>query len=362
VSLSGSNSNAGTITAPLRTVEKAFSVATSGTTIYVRGGTYPDSVQIYNRTYSVSNPVTVTNYPGEKPMFVGDGKVDMFYFQNDQGIRVRGLDLSNQASVGIAVKVYESQHIDLDDLFVHDNGTTKGDGILVSGDGQTPADRYPYCFDVQIWNSVFTRNGKDPISDHSVYFAGGTLPGGIPNANNVIANNVIYDQLNGAALHIGANADGIYIVNNTIYHTTSTDPYMGQAITIWNDSNDGDETKNLKVYNNLLVNNKVGVSGSGWVSMPSNFVDYNYAFGTVGVWGCGDCNFDPRFGNSGVQLYTAGTHNIVGPDPRFVNAAGHDFHLQAGSAALGKANPAYAPALDADGNPRPAAPAMGAFG
>src|SRR5262249_32251778 len=156
------------------------------------GGTYPDSVQVYNRKFSATNPVTVTRYPGETAKFTGDGAIDMFYFQNDTGIRVDELDLSNQgdklagtqagnAHSAIGLKVYDSQDIELDHLYVHDNGnTTDGDGILVSGGDGCTSCTHDFVADVQLWNSTFSNNGPQGASgDHAVYWGGGMTPNGV---------------------------------------------------------------------------------------------------------------------------------------------------------------------------------------
>jgi hypothetical protein len=365
VSLGGSDSNSGAVTSPFRTLNKAFSVASSGTTIYMRGGVYPDVAEMYNRTFSATNPLTITNYPGENVKITGNGStINMLYFQNDVGVRVRGLELANGASTGVGLKVYNGNHFDLDRLFVHNNGVSHGQGILISGDNQTAGTGLTYSNDVQIWDSIFTANGADPVSDHSLYYGSGATPNGVRQGTlgGVIANNVVYDQTSGAAFHIGHEADGVILTNNTVYHSTSTNAYMGQSVTLWNEGSDGFETKNVKVVNNIFANSKVGVYGSGWGSMPSNIIDYNLAFANTSLDpDCApDCNFNPQYG--GVSLYSVGANNVTSLNPFFVNVASHDFHLQPASAALGRANPAYAPPLDADGKPRPAAPAVGAFG
>src|SRR5262249_45504043 len=283
--------NHGTIGSPFRTVRRAFRAARDGTTIYIRGGSYPDSVPIYNRKFSASNPVTLRSYPGETAKFTGDGSINMLFFVNDTGIRIRGLDVSNQgdriagtlaAQYGaVGLKVYNSQHIELDHLFVHDNGNTLGgQGVLISGgDGLCSYCAHDYDSDVQIWNSAFTNNGKANSSqDHSIYFGGGITPSG---SGSVVANNVIYDQAAGYAIQLGSNADDGFVVDNTAYHTSGYK--YGGAIEIFNSSSNGQETRNLKIYNNLIVNNNYGITGSGWVGMPSNFADYNYAAGTAKI-------------------------------------------------------------------------------
>jgi hypothetical protein len=60
------------------------------------------------------------------------------------------------------------------------------------------------------------------------------------------------------------------------------------------------------------------------------------------------------------EIAHPGVTNKVG-DPLFVDAATGDFTPGAGSPAIDGGNPADAPTVDIDGNPRDSAPDMGAF-
>ena len=71
VAPTGSDSAAGTLQAPLRTVAKAISVAASGTTIVLRGGTYHESV-----TVPSTKTLVVQAHPGEEVWFDGSKVVD----------------------------------------------------------------------------------------------------------------------------------------------------------------------------------------------------------------------------------------------------------------------------------------------
>jgi hypothetical protein len=55
---------------------------------------------------------------------------------------------------------------------------------------------------------------------------------------------------------------------------------------------------------------------------------------------------------SGGFTYRA-SNNIVGQDPKFVDLAGKDFHLQAGSSAIGRGDGSKAPMFDHDRKRRP---------
>ena len=57
---------------------------------------------------------------------------------------------------------------------------------------------------------------------------------------------------------------------------------------------------------------------------------------------------------------TTGTHNIS-QDPRFVDAAGGDYHLGVGSPCIDEGTPAGAPLTDIEGTSRDAVPDMGAY-
>ncbi|MDO5735954.1 MAG: right-handed parallel beta-helix repeat-containing protein [Propionibacteriaceae bacterium] len=58
VSLGGSDSNPGTASSPVRTIQKAVSIAPTGGTVVVRAG-------VYRETVTISKTVTVQNYPNE---------------------------------------------------------------------------------------------------------------------------------------------------------------------------------------------------------------------------------------------------------------------------------------------------------
>ncbi len=53
VSPTGSDTAAGTSTNPVRTLARAVSMATSGSTVLLRGGTYRESVQVYGKDVDI---------------------------------------------------------------------------------------------------------------------------------------------------------------------------------------------------------------------------------------------------------------------------------------------------------------------
>jgi hypothetical protein len=69
----GSDSNPGTLAAPLATVQKAVSLVTAGGTIAVRGGTYAQTTNLQITKSGTSNgPITLTSYASEKVIIDGE--------------------------------------------------------------------------------------------------------------------------------------------------------------------------------------------------------------------------------------------------------------------------------------------------
>lgn len=85
------------------------------------------------------------------------------------------------------------------------------------------------------------------------------------------------------------------------------------------------------------------------VTFANNIVYANQEGGTRTQVGGTNCNW--TYSDIG-PVAVAGTGN-VNMDPRFVNPAQNNFHLQAGSPAIDKADPASTMAVDIDGDTRP---------
>lgn len=73
VATNGNDSNAGTLTAPLKTIQRAVDLAQPGYTIVIRGGTYAPStnIQILKNGTS-SQPITMRNYDNERVILDGE--------------------------------------------------------------------------------------------------------------------------------------------------------------------------------------------------------------------------------------------------------------------------------------------------
>lgn len=102
VSPSGKDSNSGTLTKPYFTLNKAWSVVTSGDTIYLRGGTYLYTVssQLTYKNATSNNPIKIWAFPGENPVIdyssiTPTSYIFGLYLQNVSYIHLKGIRITN---------------------------------------------------------------------------------------------------------------------------------------------------------------------------------------------------------------------------------------------------------------------------
>lgn len=73
VSPTGSDSSAGTVTAPLKSIQSAIDLAVPGDVVYLRAGTYSPTTNIQiKKNGTSSKPVTVSAYGAEKVIIDGE--------------------------------------------------------------------------------------------------------------------------------------------------------------------------------------------------------------------------------------------------------------------------------------------------
>ncbi len=143
VSPNGSDTNAGTMTSPFRTFARAYSSATAGTTIYLRGGVYTLTTQLLlNRSGSSGNPIRVFNYPGEVPVLDGINMTTTWTQGAPLRItgnwnHVKGLEIRNGPEFGAVMEGTASNNT-FEQLNVHHSGRLsqwEGKGITIFGSG-----------------------------------------------------------------------------------------------------------------------------------------------------------------------------------------------------------------------------------
>jgi len=207
VANSGSNTNPGTISAPWQTIQHAASTVTAGSTVYVRAGTYNESVNIAVSGSATAGPVTFQSYPGETAIVDGTGLTPstsdvqgLFNLVNQsyvtiQGFEIRNYTTSNANATPAGIWVTGSgSNIQLLNNVVHNITTTSEKngnafGIAVYGSA-APASLDSVTISGNQVYSLKTGNSETVNVDGNV-------------TNFVISNNVIHDNDN-----IGIDAIG----------------------------------------------------------------------------------------------------------------------------------------------------------
>jgi len=260
VSPTGSDSNPGTETQPLRTIGKAIGKLAAGDTLYVRSGIYQEAVWI-SKSGTATNPIRIMAYPGETSIIDGNNyhlpntTWDALLRIDGSYIHVSGLEVrySNWICVSLT-----GQHSLVSHMNVHH---CRENGIIVRGD-------YGIVEYSRIWQSANrneTPNGNGWASGlsaarHPDYV---TLRGNIVYNNwgegmstfqangTVMEDNIVYDNYS-ANVYI-SDATNVLLQRNLIYMTPDSVIKRGSRVGIML----GDETYAPPSANITIVNNLV---------------------------------------------------------------------------------------------------------
>ncbi len=327
VATTGSDANPGTSVAPWRTVQKALNTLSAGQIALVRAGNYTESL-IATRSGSATSPITLRNFPGERPIITAaGGQTDNMTLQLGTGaayLRIQGLTLQGATGPSTAnIYAWGAAHdIELSYLEVRNSARQ---GLF--------ADRTTAR--IQVRSSHFHDNGgTGPTQrDHNIYIEG---------ANHLIASSLIRSAPNGYGVQIYPSNQNIMVVGNTI-------------------------TGNGR--NGLLIGSDGSTSATG-ARIIGNIITGNGEYGIASYWGgsVGSANQVSRnlvWGNTAGNVAVTGVavDGTITADPLFVNAAAGDFHLRGTSPALGQNTADFTPQVDLAGASRPlgGGPDLGAF-
>ena len=321
VSPSGSDSAAGTESAPWRTLGKAVASVSAGDTVVFRSGTYGAAG---TRTYFAASgtstaPITLRGYPGEpRPVILGMfrmtgnyQRVTGFVFDGPTGnVGNTSTPTGEDCEIWISGSNNELSYSEVRDSLWHA-------GIFLSS-----------AENVRIVGNYIHDNGdfNDPgqvNQSHGIYWSSGS---GLI-ANNVIDHNVAF------GIHLYKAPHNVTMANNTITR-------HGRAGILF-----ATDTRDSLAVNNVVTHNQIGI--------------YTYSLAGLGnaavnnlTWG----NTQSNVNVTGVSV----TDNLVA-DPKYVGAG--DYRLQAGSPAVDRGAAAFAPGHDILGvaRPRGLGPDLGAY-
>jgi len=312
ISPNGSDSGIGAIDSPWKTIAHAVPQLTPGDTLYARGGTYSGQRYRWASPSGISgSPITFAAYPGETPVFDGQGAIDQF-------LGIMGADW-----------------IVIDGLTIQ-NYTAKMTGAIWMGRPTSTSTNF--AEHITIRNNTILNIGTKPIFDHAIYISWG-------NRDILIENNFIKDVTAECVLIAPRSpglVDGVRVIGNILQNCQNNGIYMSGG------------PKNIEIRKNIFYNNANGID-MFWGPAASNVVIENNVFVgasnyamRIGTFNFGDIVSDSNlyFDNhqlivwSRLSLSLASYRDVSGngtnsieANPIFVNPDQDDFRLRTGSPA-----------------------------
>jgi hypothetical protein len=326
VSTTGSDSNAGSSAAPWRTIQKAVNTLAAGQIALVRGGTYTENVSM-GRGGTSSAPITIKNYPGEKPVIhaasSASDNMPLHLTSGAQYVRFQGLTFDGATGSSTTNIYADGTSHDIEFSNCEDRNSARQGFFSERSTAR-----------IQIIDCYFHDNGgKGPIQlDHQIYIEG---------SYHAIINNLLVRAPNGNGIQVYPSNDNITIAGNTINSVFRDGIIVG--------SDGSTTTNNAMVVNNIITNARSGVVTYWGGSQGSgNVARNNLAYNTS----------DTPFSGSGMTF-----SNNMTADPMYTAPGSDNYRPQSASPALSKADGNYTNPMDLDQVSRPqgGGPDIGAY-
>lgn len=308
VSLSGNNSNVGSLLQPWQSIQFAIDNSIPGCTINVMGGVYSENV-VVSVSGTAGNPITIKNYNNQAAVLTGlfSSGLPLLYISNQNYIIINGLEFTNYVqndAQGILVDGV-CDHVEIRNTKIHDihfssnpndvpNANTNSQPLIVYGDDANTAITNLIISGNEIYNcrtgysEALAVNGNvdgfeisgNRIHNNSnigidVIGHEGTCPNP---ANDQARNGIVKWNKTWSNVSIYTTSAGIYVdggkdcilENNICYDNGSGIEVGCEAV--------GQSTSNITVRNNLVYWNQEGGIVIGGYDYPTNSGKVDHCF------------------------------------------------------------------------------------
>jgi hypothetical protein len=324
-----------TITTPKKTIAAAVACLGAGDTLFIRSGTYAETIDLGTKSGTAGNYIRIAAYPGEKVIIqpnlayaiVPRALVYLIF----EGLILDGTNAPNNYFFTID---YGSHDVTLRNLEIKN---WKGNGVIVGADNVQIVNckiHDQVSLGKERWYGIYFHHGDNGLIEGNIIYnnPGGGIhayPGTI--SNLIIRRNIVYgnntmttSNVEGILVFEGwmngmpQIVTGVQIYNNVVYNNSTAETSgLSGGIRV---SNGPDGTK---VWNNTVYgNNGWGINIQAGTSPPTSTVVQNNIV----------------FANTSGQIVNAGIgtildHNLT-TNPSFLNAGAFDFNLQSSSPAI----------------------------
>lgn len=411
VATTGSDTAAGTIAAPFRTIKAASRIARAGDVVNVRGGIYYDAASLYQVKGTAAAPIVFRAMAGETAIVDGSNLAagtSILGLNDSAFVEVSGFEVRN---THIGITVWHSNNVRVLNNHVHHtvrNGIYVGGDVLgansditVSGNNvhDTVLENQYHTMTTGGWAGavVVSRTERATITGNRIYNNDGEGLISVRSNNAVIRNNEISDNFS-AYVYLD-NARFATIDRNLIYSTGNTryfrDGRPGSGIGIANETTSvmnlssdnvitnnvvigtrwgfyygnyetGGGLKNTKVLNNTFYGTTDEIIRVEDDAHANSVVANNIFFQTGSVApryaGTNGVSYNNNLWYGSTAGVAAGVADVIG-NPLFANAGGRtaaDYRLTALSPAIGKGATRAEVASDHFGTTRTVAMDIGA--
>jgi parallel beta-helix repeat protein len=224
VSPSGSDGNAGTLASPWRSINTAVANLKAGDTLYVRGGTYVEVINI-NVSGTAAAPINITSYPNEFPVIDGQNKIptnDWAALVSIGGnyINMSGFEVKNSFAYYSRGVNISGAHNTVSKFNVHH---IQDNGMLIQGD-------YNIIEDSKVWQTCYNNvNNQRNGWASALTGARGNSATIIPKITSypILRRNTVFNNW-GEGLSC-YEADHCIIEDNIAYDNLSVELYLSDA-------------------------------------------------------------------------------------------------------------------------------------
>ena len=348
-----SDSNHGTESAPLKTIQRGVSIAVSGDTVYVKAGTYYEKITGVNSGRSGS-PITFKNYGNHVVTIDGSNQSDyrVVHFRDNDYIVWDGLNVRNGSTRGAW---FCGNHNIIQNSKFYNNGNlnTSGATGLTVIDSNNVIVRNCTAYG-NGWNGISVEQGNNVTVEHSVsydnrahmgiqLFQNYSQSGKMWKNNNVRYNTVYNNAIGIFSLHQEYNELSNNLVINNIedgillsatYNGLSN--YQGHT-RIYNNTIRGngrygvrnDSASHMIIKNNIFANNASSGIHDGRNS-STHQIDYNLYYQNGNIFSGGG-TYSSVSSLSSSKGYEK--HSVSG-NPLFKDVSQKDYSLMSGSPAI----------------------------